>query len=415
MAMVTKAVTAKDQGKFISDSLIANTELMLRLTQFAESRPLPQGNGDTAWFVQYQRTDVVVDRLQEGVTPDSTAFTVTDYSVKTDQYGMYITLTDVVEVTTKHPVLQQALRLLADSISRTKEHQIAEVLNRHTNVYYWDGSRADRGGITSTDYFKAEIVFRVKATMTGQGARYRKNGMLVAVMDTYVEGDIFSDTSSTSSYTTAQVQGGNLKDLAKGYFKTWLGVEWIESNFMPVFTRLTGLSAPAAGAGGTLSGTVYHKITRKSLSRGFEEEIAVEASTAMGGNNRLAFTTPATLGYVYNIYAGSATGDANLYLVAENVKPSTVYNLDALVGSGLNPPQTPAAGVRVHVLYFFGAECLDHVALDGASMEGTITPKGTSDTDPLGQRRHVGTKYYDKNAVREPVALVRVELASRFG
>lgn len=410
--MITRTVTQKDQEKYVADTLIARSELLLRLQQFGNPVSLKTGMGLTATFIKYDRADVVVDRLTEGVTPESTAFSLAEQSVTVDQWGMYITLTDVVELTTKHPILQEALNLEADSVARTKEYNFVETLMGCPNVIYYDGTVANRAAITGTMYWKSEIAHRLRAMMGNAGAPGRQGDMFTVVCDPSVESDVFVDMNP-NSYVSALNQQG-MDKLEKGIIRDWLGLRWIRSNFMPHFRRLTGFPAPVAGAGGALTGNVSWKVTRKSLSRGFEEEITIASTVAMGGNSRLTFTAPATAGYVYNVYAGSAAGDASLFLVRENLRPGAVWNLDGLLGAGRNPPETPADGVTIHVIFVFGADCVDTVKMDGMSMEGKITPKGPTESDPLSQRRHVGTKYMDKSGIRDASRMARIEVASRF-
>lgn len=412
---VTSSVTADDAGKFIQDALIDRTELMHKLPQFAEKVKLPSGNAKTANFVQYNRTDVPVDKLTEGTTPTETPFTITTKSITTDQWGLYIALTDVIEVTTKHPVLNEALDLVADAIARCQDYNIAEVLNAGTNVQYWDGTRANRGAITASDTFKAAVINKARADLNDKAVPGRAGDMFIAVIGPQLEADIINEATAVGGFTAAhQTNAEGVSKLERGVVGDWLGVRFVRSNFMPKFTRIATVAAPTPGAGGSLSGTVHFKVTRKSLTRGFEEDIQVAGSQAMGGDTRLPFVAPSTAGYVYNIYAGSAAGDANLFLAKENLAASATYNLDTLPTSGQNPPATPAASVTVHPMYIFGAKALDNVEIDELNMQGSITPKGPSDSDPLQQRRKVGAKYMSKAGIRDQDRVKRVELASAF-
>lgn len=414
---VTSSVTALDTGKFIQDELIARSELLHKLPQFCEKVSLPQGMGSTAYFTKYNRTDVPVDKLVEGQTPVETPFTITQQSVVVDKWGLYISLTDVTVVTTKHPVLNEALDLVADAMARCVDYNIAEVINAGTNKQYWDGTRANRGAVTASDTFNRAVFNKARSDLNDKGAPPRDGDLFVAVLGPQVEADIINESAGSGNnptYSRAHEGGPNLKPLYKGMVMDWLGFSVVRSNFLPKWTRIATFSAPTASTGGSLSGTVYHKVTRKSLTRGFEEDIQVEANTAMGANNRLVFTAPSTAGYVYNIYAGTATGDANLYIAKENLAASAVFNLDTVPTSGANPPATPAASVTVHPIYCFAQRAVDNVEMNELSAQGTITPKGVSDSDPLGQRRKVGSKWANKAGIRDQDRMKTIELASAF-
>lgn len=411
---VGSSTTANDAGKFIQDALIARSELLHRIPQFLESVSLPEGNGKTANFIKYNRTEVPVAPLTEGETPDETPFTVSTQSVVTDQWGMYIGLTDVITVTTKHPVLNEALDLVADAMARVMDHTIFDVIMAGTNKQYFDGSRANRGAITAADVFDASVFNKARADMNDLAVPGRDGDIFIAVMGPAVEADFLAETATVGGFVAAQQASGKLDKLEKGVVGTWLGFKVVRTNFIPKFTKIATFTSIVAGAGGALSGTVYYKVTRKNLQRGFEEDIQAEGNTAMGGNNRLAFTAPATAAYVYNIYAGTVTGDSNLYRAKENLAASGVYNLDAVPTSGTNPPATPPTGVTVHPVILIGAKAMDYVKQDGMGMESMITPKGPSDSDPLSQRRKVGSKWMGKSGIRDNDRVKVVELASSF-
>lgn len=405
---------ANDQGKFIQDSLIERSEQIHKLPQMCDPVTIPDGNGKTAYFIRYNRTDVPVDKLSEGVTPSETPFTITQQSVTVDEWGLYITLTKVGLLTTKHPVLNEALELIADAIARCQDYGIAEVLNDGTNTQFWDGTRASRAAITSTDVFKKEVVLKAVTGMADAGAPPPSmGGNYIAVCSPQIMADMLNESAAVGSFGAA-AQQQDLEALKKGFVKSWLGVDWVKSNFLPKFTRIATVSAPTAGAGGSLSGTVYHKVTRKSLTRGFEEDIQVEANTAMGGNNRLTFTAPSTSGYVYNIYAGTATGDANLFLAKENLGAGQTYNLDSVPSSGDTAPATPAASITIHPIYLFGKSAVNNVDLAGGRMTGGVTKQERTDSDPLAQRRKVSASYISKAGIRDSDRMKRIELVSNF-
>ncbi len=427
MAAVGSTALTNDQGKYIAATLVERSVQIHKLPQFTNPVSLDQGNGKTANFVKFNRTDVPVDRLTEGTTPTETAFTISTQSVTVDQWGMFISLTDVGLITSKHPVLNEALNLVADAIARVHDYTIAEVLNAGTNTQFWDGTRADRAAVTSSDTFKAAVLNKARADMNDLGAVPREGEQYVIVCGPQIEADILSEQGASgaviqSSYAYAMANSGKADKLEKGLVGMWLGFKIIRSNFVPKFTRLaaTGIVLGTGTSGGSLAvGTYPVKVTRKSLSRGFEEDIALETSQAVAGSgsdDTITVALPSTVGYVYNVYAGvaAASGDSSLYLQSENAVAGATVTITAISTSGVNPPKTPAASITVHPLYVFAANAVDAVTLKGSEMTGTITPQGATDSDPLAQRRKVGTKYMAKSGIRNTFATKRIELVSNF-
>jgi len=408
---VTQSTLAQDAAKFIQDALIQRAVLLHKLPQFCEPVQLPVGMGLTANMMLYNRTDTMMAPLTEGVTPTETPFTLTSQTVTVNQWGLFIALTDVAVVTTKHPVLNEALDLVADAIARAQDYNIAEVLNAGTNVQYWDGSRATRGAILATDVFN-----KARKDLNRQGAPPREGDLFVAVFGPAIESDVIAEAAAAGAYTSVASQfagSGDTRRMVMGQVLDWLGFRCVRSNFLPEWQQIA-LITPTTSAGGSLTGTVQYKVTRKATQRGFEEVIDLGNSIAMGGNGTLNFLAPATAGFVYNIYLGTVAGDANLFQAFTNLAAGATAVITTMPVSGLNPPATPPSGVMVHPIYCFAFKAVDYVSIDGLAIAGSITPRGPTDSDPLQQRRKVGAKYAQKAGIRDQNRAKRIEMASNF-
>jgi len=416
------SVFSNDQNRWVADKLISRSMLIHKFPQLCEDVELDKGNGKTANFIVYNRTDIPQAPLSEGVTPVETPMTISTVAVTVDQWGLYITLTDVGLFTTKHPLLNATIELLSDAIARVQDYTICDVFNfGSTNKQFWDGTRADRAAIQSTDVFKKEVFLKAAVNLRNGGAGERNGDFFVAVTDPDVEADIINETngSSFTGYSLLQSHSGKVEKVEKGTAGAWLGFQIIRTNFIPNFARFTAVSSSNFGSttGGSLTvGTTYYfKVVRRSKQRGFAEEMTVEITKATGASDtRIPFTAPSTAGYSYDIYAGSATGDSNLRLYAQGVDPSSVTNIDSIPTSGDVAPTTPASGVTVHPIYMMGREAANWVKASPLTQKGLVTQPTPSDSDPLVQRRKVGSKYMAKAGIRRQFALLIVELSSNF-
>ena len=152
----------------------------LQLEKFGQTYPLPTNSTNTAKFRRYYllgasgaagpnngagvngagspfNIPVATQPLIEGVTPSGSTLANTDYTVTLQQYGDYITITDVIEDIHTDNVLQQATDILGESAALTVETLRFNVLKAGTNVFY-AGSVASRNlvvtAITLTDQRK---------------------------------------------------------------------------------------------------------------------------------------------------------------------------------------------------------------------------------------------------------------------
>ncbi|OGV36142.1 MAG: N4-gp56 family major capsid protein [Lentisphaerae bacterium GWF2_45_14] len=107
----------------------------------------PQGKNKTLTrkWRRYNSLAPATTPLAEGVTPDGSAISYTDYTVTLAQYGDWVQITDVIKDTHDDPVLQEMMDVCGEQLADTVELLRIAVLKAGTNVFYAGGvaSRAD--------------------------------------------------------------------------------------------------------------------------------------------------------------------------------------------------------------------------------------------------------------------------------
>ncbi len=112
----------------------------LVIEKFGQAYPVPQHNTLIAKFRRYNALPINTTPLTEGITPDGTPLTVTDYQAQLAQYGDFITITDVVEDTAEDNVLDQATQVLSEQAAQTIETMRWNILTAGTNIFYANGT-----------------------------------------------------------------------------------------------------------------------------------------------------------------------------------------------------------------------------------------------------------------------------------
>lgn len=445
---IINSVISYDQEKFLVNKLLDRSSLRLVMGGLCDNISMREGAGLTAYMVRYKRMDVPLATLSEATTPTQSTFSLEQVTVTLDQWGDYLEISDVAQLTAKHPLMTQCVELLADNAARVMDREITIVMLAGTNVQYGDGSVASRGTITSSMIISDTIVQKVRVTMVNNGApprggpsgdakqvatsgNFQNGNSYVAVCSPNVIGDVQRPSTSFGTWASAATYA-NAKALYASEVGTWQGVRFVETNFIPKFILFGGTTTAVAagadagtgftiavGAGSLSNATYYWKITRKDLQRGFEEAISIEHTTATGaGSSSLSFTAPATAGYVYNIYLGSSTGDANLKLAKENLAASGVYNVTAVSASTTTAPVSlrnsldgadPAA---IHPVFVVGEAALAWAGFYKSRV--MMSPTGATKDDPLAQRRTVGYKFFGKAVIKDQTRMLRLELASAY-
>jgi len=450
---ITASTTSSDQEKFLAAKLLARSSLRLVASSVCDKLKQPEGTGTTANFVRYKRMFVPLTTLTEGTTPSNSTFELETTTVTLDQWGDVITLTDVAQMTTKHPLLNQALELLADNAQRVIDREVQIVWFAGTNVLYGDASVTSRATVTAAMKASDSIIHKARVSLVDDGVpprdgpakedakaesasgTFTRGSAYVGICGPQVMADIMQ--AGTSLGTWASVAMYNQADkLYKAEVGTWLGIRWVETNFIPKINILGntttavasgnafGTNTPvvtAVDGGGSLTSatTYYYKVTRKDKTRGFEEDISIEhttASTATGNNESFTFDfTGLTAGYVYNIYFGSSTGNSNLKLISTGnhavgatVTVTAVSSSTTTAPANVNTTGTPT----IHPVYILGADACNWVGFQ--DLKTYLSKPGASTDDPLDQRRTLGYKFMSKAMIRNQDYLLRLELASAY-
>lgn len=449
---ITSSTTSSDQEKFLASKLISRSLLKMVASSVCKKVEQPKGTGATAYFIRYSRMNVPLSTLTEGTPPSNSSFSLEQFTVTLDQWGDVITLTDVAQLTTKHPLLQQAIDLLADNAARVIDREIQLVWLANTNVQYHDGTDASRSAISSTDYMTDTVMHKAHVTLEDAGApprggpdggfqninaasagSFTGGNHYLMICGPQVYRDVMQSSTSFGSWASAATYQ-SVKSLYNGEVGTWLNFRVVVTNFIPKFVILgntttavasgdsggiTGLVVTAVDGGGSLTSatTYYWKVTRKDKTRGFEEAISIEhttASAATGNNESFTFALPSTAGYVYNVYFGSATGDANLKLAAQNQEPSATVTVTAVPSSTVTAPANvnTTGTPTIHPVWVHAAESCMWVGLQ--SLQTFVSKDESTTHDPLKQTRKIGYKFMAKTIVPDSTRLLRIEVASRY-
>ena len=121
---------------FYDKTLIELASPNLVFDQFAQKRPIPRNGGKSIEFRRFNSLPKAIRPITEGVTPTGSKLTVTPVSATVDQYGDYVELTDMLELTSVDPVVVEATKQLADQAGRTIDTVVRNQIMGGTNVNY---------------------------------------------------------------------------------------------------------------------------------------------------------------------------------------------------------------------------------------------------------------------------------------
>lgn len=390
---------------------------------------VPKGESKTVSFTRFERLALPTTPIVEGTTPNATPMSTSRVTCVLEQWGAFVTITDIAEMTVRSQPFQQAVMLLGMQAAETVDREVLRQLMSGTQVFF-PGAITSRASITATDVPTTTLLRKVRATLKNGGAPFYDGRYFAGVSDPFNMADIMNDSTF--------VQAAVYQDkgvLTTGEFGVWMGVRWNESNTLPVVVRNTAATAtittPAASGGETAipgTGSVFVLITGNDAS-GFETQYGADGDAATAGfvtGDVVSIVTPALPAGItsFNIYVGVPGGAVStLALQLDRALPSTTYivsaNGVASAGTGITYTASgrvalpaPAASINVHYMFIFGNEWYAVTELE--AIKTTRTPAGAQKGDELDLQRSAGWKTMFRACITNQLFGCRIEAESAF-
>ena len=442
MATNQAAAFAADIEAFLADETLPLARRQLVVYQFGDPARLPKGRGTSYTATRYNRIALPLAPLSEGVPPVGESLTISQVSATAQQWGDKVTITDVAEMTIKHPLFAKATELTGLQISETFERNTFNNLLGGTQINYVN-SRGSRAALVAGDVLNPHEVNRAAAILKTLGSpRFmgdmetdmklvaeaggakasdnpRRMPHYVAVCHTLVIGDL--------SENSTIVQAWSYSDLNRLYnyeMGEWRGIRFCDSNMVPTFTGVAQVNGVAGTAGSLASDDYYIIVTASDTQNQYESLIyqVSAAATVTGPTGSVDVTLAANPGYTYNIYIGTTTSPVNLGLTtagpltgpyagqATQLAPGQTVTITGL-GVAQTPPAAPATGVTVYPTFVFGRGAYAQVVLDDVKFTYL---KEADKSDPLNQLRVVGWKCFYGTLIQQNLFFMRIESTSAF-
>ena len=213
---------------FYDKDLLRNAKPVLVHNQFGQKRNIPKNGGKTIEFRKFSPLPKATTALTEGVTPDGKSLTVTSLTATVGQYGDYVALTDVLQLTSFDPVLVETNKLLGAQAGETLDYLTAAVLNAGTNVQY-SGGKSARSSLTASDVLKVDDIKKAVRTLKNNKAS-KINGSYIGIIHPDVAYDLTNDEAWEG------VKTYDPKDWYNGEIGRIFGVRVVETTEAVKFT-----------------------------------------------------------------------------------------------------------------------------------------------------------------------------------
>lgn len=203
--------------------------------QFGQKRPIPQHGGKTIEFRKFAPLAKATTPLTEGVTPDGKSLSVSTVTATVNQYGDYITQSDVLELTAIDNTILEATKLLGRQAGQTLDTVVRNAVQAGTNVTYCpsltaaDTEITSRSGLKADSQLTVDVVQQVVAKLRAQNAPTIE-GKYVAIIHPYVAYDLMRDPEWVDAY-----KYGSPENLYAGEIGEIAGVRFVQSTEAKVY------------------------------------------------------------------------------------------------------------------------------------------------------------------------------------
>ena len=364
---------------------------------FGQKRSIPRNSGKRVEFRKYNLFTPDTDALTlvEGVTPTGQNLTQSKVEAEVKQYGAYVEMSDLLEMTAYDPVIADSAELLGEQLGTVIEWVTRDAMCQTTNVQYAGGA-ASRVALTASNKLTVDEVRKAVRTLKKNKARPFVSALdgsgrkphFICICSPDATYDLQADPlwQDVSKYS-------NSEQIYSGEIGRLFGVVFVEATEAKVYSQSV-FNAVNANTSSSTTFVLKNVPTPKEVAY-----LSTGGNKLMIGSNEYTISpnTP------YNPELRLVKLTSAISLTANTV----VYSRDA--GA---PDETTHVAPDVHATLIFGADAYGVVDVAGSgAMETIIKPRGSAGTtDPLDQRSTVGAKVAAYAAkVLNPLWLVKIE------
>lgn len=385
---------------YYSMRLINLAEPELIHDQFGQKHPIPKNSGKTIEFRKYDSLPKALVPLTEGVTPAGQKLSMGVIRATIKQYGGYIELSDILELTAIDNNLVQATRLLASQAGRTSDTITREVLAGGTNVVYAGGAK-DRSELVGGDateannkYLSVDDIRKAVRALKVMNAQ-KINGYFAGIIHPDTAYDLMSDKKWVDVKTYSDPDG-----IYEGEIGKIEGVRFVETTEAKIFHAPDLVIADGSNA-------AVRDLTVKSASGKVitvNESLSTNQAAALTGREIL-------VGSELMEVASAAAGAAGSATITVKDSPATTPAASTVI----YPGEGGAKGRDVYSTLIVGADAYGVTELEGGGLQHIVKQLGSSGTaDPLNQRATAGWKLTKVAERLVEQYMVRIESASTF-
>lgn len=201
MATKTQTITAVEGSNQLAneDKIFYERTLLERLLpqlnfyKDAMKKKLPKNSGRTINFRKFNSLTAPSASLSEGVTPDGNNLDVSKIEAVVAQYGDYVTISDLIQMTGIDPVLTETSELLGEEAGELVDTKIQEAIAKGTNVYFAGGVETRAEVASGDNKLTNEDIKKIVRKLKNAKAKRFADGFYHMQIDPDIAYDLMKD------------------------------------------------------------------------------------------------------------------------------------------------------------------------------------------------------------------------------
>lgn len=225
-------------------TLIRAAQPNLIHAQFAQKRPIPKNSGKTVEFRKFNPLAKATTPITEGITPKGNRLDITSVIAEVDQYGDYVTVTDMLDLTAIDPVIVEATQVIGNQAGATLDTIVRDKM--HTCGNSWiasEGGSTNEPPLSVEDWESTAYDHPLTVGLLKEVAAFLKknnapkiDGSYIGIIHPMAAVDIMNDDAwiDVNTYADAsKIFEGELGKIA--------GIRFVESSEAKVQTNSSGV------------------------------------------------------------------------------------------------------------------------------------------------------------------------------
>ena len=272
-------------------------------------------------------------------------------TVEVNQYGDYIAVTDILELTAIDKALVEATKILGSQAGRTLDTVVREVLNGGTNVLFANGktARGQLSGGSSTaannDILRVRDVRLAGRALKVQNAEAVEGKYYMAIIHPDCKFDLMDDPDWKFPHQykdTKEIYDDEIGEIA--------GIRFVETTEAKIFTKgepfaegmdtltVTGYSSGTITVSDNITSTIAASLEDRRILLASGEEAVIASATAKDGSTAATITledTPQTAPVATNVIYPAGGGKEGRNVYSTLVIGDNAYGTTEIQGGGL--------------------------------------------------------------------------------